>query len=106
MGMWKDKFAPETHRSAVSNSGQAAVIDRRIEPEKNRGTTAVSFGGFMTAVPTAESDREIKSIRYETMVSFGGQATDHDRRSPIEVKTKEKPRAFSVGGLRAKPSTH
>ena len=94
------------HRSTVSNGGQAAVLNRRIEPEKTKGTTAISFGGFVTADPTAKSNSREKSIRSKTVVSFGSQTADHNHRPPIEVKTKEKPRAFSVGGLRAKPSTH
>ena len=35
--------------------------NRRIRPDKNRGPTAVSFGGFGTAVST----RENKCVRYE-----------------------------------------
>ena len=34
--------------------------NRQIGPDKNRGTTAVSFGGFGTADQTAELTREIK----------------------------------------------
>ena len=34
--------------------------NRRIGPDKNRGTTAVSFGGFGTADQTAVLTREIK----------------------------------------------
>ena len=84
-GKWKDNFAPEIARSAVSNRGQATELSRRIEPpnasgedqetsatsfggfvtadynrwiepEKTRGTTAVSFGSFVTADPIAESN--------------------------------------------------
>ena len=54
--MLKDKFAPENARSAVSFGGLATDYDRRIDPERNRGTTAVSFDGFVTADITVESD--------------------------------------------------
>ncbi|KAK0584396.1 hypothetical protein LWI29_012524 [Acer saccharum] len=70
------------------------------------GETAVPFGGFVTAVYTAELNPRNKSIRSETAFQigghptansngglFGGQAADHDRRSPTEVKTKEMPSA-------------
>ena len=60
LGMWKDKFAPEIARSAVSFGGQAAELNRRIAPEKNRGHSATSFGGFGTADQTAELTREKK----------------------------------------------
>ena len=48
-GMWKDKFALWNRRSAVSFYGQAAERNRRMESRENRGTSAVSFGGFVTA---------------------------------------------------------
>ena len=53
-GMWKDKFAPENARSAVSFSDQAAIYNCQMAPEKGRGTTAVSIGGFETVDTTAE----------------------------------------------------
>ena len=56
LGKWKDKFAPEIARSAVSNGGQATELNRRIVPEKNRGTSATSFGGFVTVDKTADLD--------------------------------------------------
>ncbi|KAK1592139.1 hypothetical protein Q3G72_020172 [Acer saccharum] len=37
---------------------------------------------------------------------FDGQAADQTVDSPKMVKPKEKPRAFSLSGLRVKPSTH
>ena len=49
LGMWKDTFALWNRRSAVSFCGQAAERNRRMESRENRGTSAVSFGGFMTA---------------------------------------------------------
>ena len=38
-------IALETYRSAVSFGGQAVKCDRRMSPERSRGTSAVSFGG-------------------------------------------------------------
>ena len=50
LAMWKDKIALETYRSAVSFGGQAAECDRRMSPERSRGTSAVSFGGHQPPI--------------------------------------------------------
>jgi len=132
-GMWKDNFAPENAQSAVSfygrdrrmwpqnwarernrpkisNSavsfgGQAADHDRRIQPE-NRGEN----GGFIRRFRNRRSNRRIRPERLnasglDRRFRFGGQAADLNRRFTKNGETKEKPRAFSMCGLRAKPST-
>ena len=54
--MSKDKFAPENAQLTVSFGGQATVHNCRMAPEKGRGPTAVSIGGFETTKPTVESN--------------------------------------------------
>ena len=76
----------------------SAATDRRIGPDMNRGTTAVSFDGFRTADQTAELTREIKSIRYERQFHWAARPSIQTAVSPILVK----PKAFSNGDLRAK----
>ena len=56
LGMWKDTFALWNRRSAVSFCGQAAELNRRMGSRENRGTSAVSFGGFVTA----DHDRRLR----------------------------------------------
>ena len=51
---WKDMIALETCRSAVSFGGQATKCDRRMAPERGRGTSAFSFGGHRPPIPTVE----------------------------------------------------
>ncbi|KAK0594145.1 hypothetical protein LWI29_015351 [Acer saccharum] len=87
-----------------------------------RGETAVPFGGFVTAVPTAELNPRIKSIRSETAFHIGGHPTadstaEFKRRFHSAARPPIRPpitnrgenqgdaKCISIGGLRAKPST-
>jgi hypothetical protein len=56
LATWKDKIALWNRRSAVSFCGQAAELDRRMSPERTGETSAVSFGGSMTA----DHDRRLR----------------------------------------------
>ena len=64
-------------------------------------------GGLIRRFRNRPSNHQIKPERINQSGMNGGfvRRPDHNRRSPTEVKSKEKPRAFSEGSLRAKPST-
>ena len=52
----KTKLPLKTHDLRFHSAVVAAERNRRMSPERGRGQSAVSFGGFVTADQTAESD--------------------------------------------------
>ena len=116
------KRANRRFRSATTN----CRLNRRIESQENRGTTTVSFDGFMAVKSNRRSETEIfKSIRSHRRFWSAIGVVDHNHRiipktsrikrqfhltakPPITivvslkvVKPKEKPREFSEGDPRA-----
>ena len=79
--------------------------NRRSQPQnQSREKKSIKYERrFRTAAMTADRNRGIKPelSSLKRRFQFGGQTAD----SPKVVNPKEKPRAFSIGGPHAKPST-
>ena len=102
----KTKLPLKTHDLRFHSAVVAAERNRRISPERGRGQSAVSFGGFVTADQTAESDpRCLNASGLIGGFYSAARPPIETADSPKKGETKEKPRAFSMCGLRVKPST-